>query len=480
MTTLLVDRKGRTTKETHPNGKTTEYTYDGADNLKSIIDAGGTTTYNYGPTNLLASMTEPGVATPATFEYNGDQNRTKTTLPNGVVIDSPYDVAGRLQSIKANKGTTKLQDLTYSYTKSGAETTLLQKLTDATHAGAPNETVYGYDGLDRLDTAVTTGLNPASYNYDLTDSGNRTQVQFKDPGAASTTTTTYGYNPGSQLTSVNGSSANLTYDANGNQTKSPSFGTVAYNARDQITGITPAGSTTLSSLTHAGPGQDDLVSQAGVTLQNDALGLASRTSGTSTTYYARTPGGTPISQRNGSTRRYFLHDERGSIVGMTDTAGTKTDAYKYDPYGRSIGTPHDTLGYAGGVRSPGGLTHFGARYYEPATGRWTQQDPINQAADLRQANAYLYGGADPVNQSDPSGTCLLNTPCGGAAIEEAEDRVRDAGEDVISVYCYYVSGASLTDGKNKVTKVLKKTAPKGIAVPCYALDGYKLVSSFRG
>ena len=402
---MLVDRKGRTTKETRPNGQVTEYAYDGADNLKSIIDAGGTTSYTYGPTNLLASMTEPGVATPVAFEYNGDGNRKKATLPNGVVIDSPYDVAGRLESITAKKGTTVLQELSYGYTKPGttAQTGMLHTVTDKTPTGPDDVTTYTYDGLDRLDTAMTIGSNPSSYDYKLTKGGNRTQVQFKDPGASSTTTTTYGYNAGNQLTSVNGNPADLLYDANGNQTKSPSFGTIAVNARDQITGITPPGDT-VKSLVHAGPGQNDLVSQAGVTLQNDALGLAAKTASGTTTYYARSNGGTPVSQRTGATRQYFLTDERGSIVGLTDTNGTKTHAYKYDPYGRTLGNGHDTLGYAGGVRSPGGLTHFGARYYEANTGRWTQQDPINQAADLRQSNRYPYVGGDPINTVDPSGS----------------------------------------------------------------------------
>jgi len=404
MTTILVDAKGRTTKETRPNGQATEYTYDGADNLKSLKAAGGTTLYGYGPTNLLASVQEPGVATPAKYEYNGDGNRAKAILPNNVTITSPYDQAGRLQSLKAtNASGTVLQDLAYDYTKAGVDTSLLQKVTDATPSGADNVTTYLYDALDRLDTATTVGSNPSSYNYDLTNGGNRLKEIRQDPGATSATTTSYGYNAANQLTSVNGSAANLAYDANGNQTKSPSFGAVAYNARDQITDITPVGSTTVSKLVHAGTSQNDLVSNASSTLQNDALGLASRTTGTSTTYYTRTTDGGIISQVNGSTRRYMLTDERGSNVGFTDTAGNRTSTYKYDPYGRSLGTPHETFGYAGGVRTSGGLTHFGARYYNPFDGRWTQQDPINSVADLKNANRYGYAGGDPINSTDVTG-----------------------------------------------------------------------------
>ena len=48
-----------------------------------------------------------------------------------------------------------------------------------------------------------------------------------------------------------------------------------------------------------------------------------------------------------------------------------------------------------------GLYHFGARYYQPSSARWTQPDPINHIADLRQANRYSYVGGDPVSLTDP-------------------------------------------------------------------------------
>ena len=399
VTTLLYDRQNRLKKETRPNTQVTQYTYDGANNLLTLQDAGGTTTYGYGPTNLLTSILEPGSYTPIAYEYDGDNNRKKTTLPNGVEVTSPYDVAGRLQSIKAVKGATVLQDLAYSYTKASVDTTLLMKTIDNK---AGNTTNYTYDELDRLDTAITTGTNPAAYDYDQTWGGNRTWESRQDPGAATATTTTYGYNSGNELTSINGSATGLAYDANGNQTTSPTFGTIAYNVRDQITGITPVGGT-LQSLTHAGTGQDDLVSLSGATLQNDAFGLASRTSGSTTTYYTRDEAGSIVSEKTGSTRSYLLTDERKSTVGSTSSTGALTASYKYDPYGRNLDAGHPVLGYAGGVRAPGALTHFGARYYEPQTGRWTQQDPIRQANDLLQSNRYGYATLDPINNADPTG-----------------------------------------------------------------------------
>ena len=60
------------------------------------------------------------------------------------------------------------------------------------------------------------------------------------------------------------------------------------------------------------------------------------------------------------------------------------------------------FGFAGGLYDPDtGLVRFGARDYDPFTGRWTSKDPILFAG--AQANLYVYVGNDPVNSLDPSG-----------------------------------------------------------------------------
>jgi RHS repeat-associated protein len=79
---------------------------------------------------------------------------------------------------------------------------------------------------------------------------------------------------------------------------------------------------------------------------------------------------------------------------------------QYDPDGNatSSGSGATTdLRFAGG-QVVGSLYHYGARYYDPAVGRWTQQDPINSYVDLTQANRYAYAGGDPINSVDPDGT----------------------------------------------------------------------------
>lgn len=58
-----------------------------------------------------------------------------------------------------------------------------------------------------------------------------------------------------------------------------------------------------------------------------------------------------------------------------------------------------------GQADASGLQYMRNRYYDPKTGRFTQQDPIGLAGGL---NLYGYAGGDPVNFSDPFG--LKATP----------------------------------------------------------------------
>ena len=53
-----------------------------------------------------------------------------------------------------------------------------------------------------------------------------------------------------------------------------------------------------------------------------------------------------------------------------------------------------------------GLAYRRNRYYDPSTGRFTQEDPIGLAGGL---NLYGFADGDPVNFSDPFGLCARET-----------------------------------------------------------------------
>jgi RHS repeat-associated protein len=90
----------------------------------------------------------------------------------------------------------------------------------------------------------------------------------------------------------------------------------------------------------------------------------------------------------------------------------------YDAYGNMIANTQpdlQPLGFAGGLTDPDtGLVRFGARDYDPITGRWMSKDPISFNGG--DTNLYGYVGNDPVNFVDPSGlaTDLICRPLGGS------------------------------------------------------------------
>jgi RHS repeat-associated protein len=55
-----------------------------------------------------------------------------------------------------------------------------------------------------------------------------------------------------------------------------------------------------------------------------------------------------------------------------------------------------------GKADASGLMYMRNRYYDPRTGRFTQQDPIGLAGGL---NLYGFASGDPVNYADPFGLC---------------------------------------------------------------------------
>ena len=107
----------------------------------------------------------------------------------------------------------------------------------------------------------------------------------------------------------------------------------------------------------------------------------------------------------------ILADARGSVRLVVDAGtGQVMQALRYSPWGRVIGDTDpgfQPFGYAGGLYDRDtGLVHFGARDYDPYTGRWTAKDPILFKGG--ETSLYGYAGDDPVNFIDPSGLYCWN------------------------------------------------------------------------
>lgn len=77
------------------------------------------------------------------------------------------------------------------------------------------------------------------------------------------------------------------------------------------------------------------------------------------------------------------------------------------PFGEDRGTAATAWvgerGFVGGIKDPTGLTHLGAREYDPTTGRFISVDPVADLKDPQQINGYAYSNNNPVTFADPDG-----------------------------------------------------------------------------
>ncbi|AWK08741.1 hypothetical protein DDQ41_07190 [Streptomyces spongiicola] len=88
-------------------------------------------------------------------------------------------------------------------------------------------------------------------------------------------------------------------------------------------------------------------------------------------------------------------------------------------------TAFGTRGFVGGTSDPSGLTHLGAREYDPALGAFISVDPIIDFADPAQMHAYSYAHNTPLTKSDPDG--LRPAPVAGTSDVEEFNWARDRG-----------------------------------------------------
>ncbi len=109
--------------------------------------------------------------------------------------------------------------------------------------------------------------------------------------------------------------------------------------------------------------------------------------------------------KGGATYR-IISDHLGSPRLVVDVStGTVVQRIDYDEFGNVLldtNPGFQPFGFAGGIYDVDtGLVRFGARDYDPETGRWTAKDPIRFGGS--DANLYRYALGDPVNLYDPDG-----------------------------------------------------------------------------
>jgi RHS repeat-associated protein len=121
---------------------------------------------------------------------------------------------------------------------------------------------------------------------------------------------------------------------------------------------------------------------------------------------------------------WYLADHLGSERGLMDNTGTLRDSINYDAFGNATeSNPSygDRFKWTGQeFDSSTKLQLNGMRYYDPATGRWTSQDPLGFGGG--DPNLYRYSGNATPNAKDPTG---LDDVLGDFESEEEAELFRE-------------------------------------------------------
>jgi RHS repeat-associated protein len=146
---------------------------------------------------------------------------------------------------------------------------------------------------------------------------------------------------------------------------------------------------------------------------------------TGTRYY--TFGDKLVGSRNPNGLTWLYTDHQGTQHTAVNAGTQAVTVRRQTPYGQSRGgssTWSNQRGFVGGDTDPSGLTHIGARDYDPTLGRFVSVDPIIDFSDPLQMHGYAYAHSSPVTFSDPSG--LLD--CGNDDCSQYSKPTSDGGE----------------------------------------------------
>ncbi|MFE2500551.1 RHS repeat domain-containing protein [Streptomyces rubiginosohelvolus] len=298
-------------------------------------------------------------------------------------------------------------------------------------------------------TANVGGPDAYWHSYDYDKLGNRTkQTEHGTSTGTADAVTEYTHpDPGSdrphavQQASVtggpdNGRTSSFVYDKSGNTTKR-TIGTkvqdLTWDAEGHLATLTEGGKQT--SYTYDTDG-NRIVAKNGdgsstLTLPNgDQLNLAANGAKTATRYYAHN--GETVAVRNGNAIAYLINDHQGTAMTAIAVGTLALTRRKQLPFGglrSEQSTAFGNRGFVGGTNDPTGLTHLGAREYDPVLGRFLSVDPIIDFDDPAQMNAYSYAHNSPLTKSDPTGL-RPDGPVGGNSYNDerwANDRGMTAG-----------------------------------------------------
>jgi RHS repeat-associated protein len=411
------DLVGNPVSRTDPDGNVTDYSYDSVGRLTGIrFGVSGSSSYEtdtvtYDAGNRPLTVVDSRTGT-YKRSYDGLNDVTAVSSPQGT-IDYTYNSIGEETGMQVSGQNA----VSYTWNANGDLTGAVQGTAKTTYAyganGLPVQTVLP-NGVIQKDTFDAQGLitamtdsysgatiGSASFSYNSDEqissvTGSLAAQQL--PAAVSSET----YNADNELTAIG--STTLGYDAAGNLTTDGAE-TYTWNPLGQLSSAkSPAGTYTY---TYDPVGQQVTATTGSTTTSSlyDGSALVQQSvSGTPTAEYLTVPTGSTVQVHNSAGTVVPLVNGLGSTTALTTSAGKIATTYQYTPSGvaTTSGTPNpDPEQFATGETQAAGLESMGARYYNPASGRFVSQDPAGFGGG--SPDLYQYAGADPVNYNDPSG-----------------------------------------------------------------------------
>ncbi|MEO3797383.1 polymorphic toxin-type HINT domain-containing protein [Nonomuraea sp. B10E15] len=376
-----------------------------------------------------------GVTATTGYFHTGDRSEIVMSRAGGKATTVGYSYEWGTQRLAVNSVDT--QDVpgtdrsaTYRYDEAGN----IVSVADVSRDGTDTQ-CFAYDYLRRLTDAWTPAVCTAtpsgaaltgpgaywhSYTYDKV--GNRRTETQHDPSGdvAKNIARTYAYpDPGDvrphALTSVTtkGPAGTTTdtynYDDAGNTTNRPGQ-VLEWDVEGHLAKVTE-GSKVTEYLYDAegnrliGRTPTDTTLYLGGT----ELVLAKDASTPKATRYLDLGGGHQAVQQDDGSVTFTIADHLGTGQIAIEAATQKLTQRRMLPFGGPRGAQitgwPGTRGFVGGIddTQTTGLTHLGAREYDPSTGRFISVDPILDVQNPQQYQGYAYSGNNPITFSDPTG-----------------------------------------------------------------------------
>ena len=141
--------------------------------------------------------------------------------------------------------------------------------------------------------------------------------------------------------------------------------------------------------------------------------ILSQTDGTNTMYFQYDTNGIPLGFVLNGAQYFYLTNQMGDVVAITDTVGTIVGNYEYDAWGKVL-TADTSIAQQNPIRYRGyyydnetGYYYLQSRYYDPSICRFINAD-IPEIAEITKdipdgLNLFAYCNNDAVNYSDAFG-----------------------------------------------------------------------------